>query len=81
VIGHRRQRRAKAAGQADSADDDLAERLVDNRVAVHPIEPVSVAADDAARLQQRKFAMDRSDAATRAPDDLAEVERFVRPPK
>jgi hypothetical protein len=73
MTGHAVQNIAESITQADGADDDLFQRLVDGRVSIRLIEPVSIAAEDAAVCEQFEFSLNRSSSPAGTADDLPQV--------
>jgi hypothetical protein len=79
LIRNRLQSIAQPFPQPDGADDDLLERLVDGRVRICLIEPMPVAAEDAALGKQLQFPLHRSGPAATPPHDLPQIKRLPRP--
>ncbi len=75
----RGERAAQPLPHADSADDDLLERLEDRRIAVGPKKPLPVAAENSAVSQQFQLPLHRTGPPAGPADDFAQVKRFIRP--
>ena len=74
MASHGVEESAKTLAEANCANDQLFERLVNGRSGVRLEESVPVAAENAALSQQFELPLHRSRPAARAPNDLTQVE-------
>ncbi|MFI5380548.1 MAG: hypothetical protein ACHRHE_14725 [Tepidisphaerales bacterium] len=76
--GDRIQTGPQPGGETGRANDDLLERLEDGRLGVGHVESVPLPEQDAAGGQLGQFPLRRTDTASRATDDLSQIEGLVR---